>query len=237
LVEKPLSNNLDGVDNLIQSISNNNVVNMMGQSYRFHKGFISLKELLDKKPIGKLFHAIFMGGQFLPEWHPQRDYRKEYSARKNLGGGATLTILSHRLDTVRWFFGNIIKVEGWKTRLSDLEIDVDDNVFILLKTDKDIIIVCQADFIQRKHRQKMIISGEEGHIEADFLKNEIRIFNINNEIEDIINYTFEINDMYIEELKYFFKLIEDNKLMHEINLDAGKRILEIMNDPNIKFLK
>ena len=74
-IEKPLSNNLEGVDNLMEIIDEHNLVAMMGQSYRFHEGFLKLKELLDEGVIGKIFHVNYFGGHYLPDWHPDQDYR------------------------------------------------------------------------------------------------------------------------------------------------------------------
>ena len=55
----------------------------MGHSYMFEKGFKKLKSLLTKKIIGDIYFVNYMQGQYLPDWHPWANYRKEYTARKD----------------------------------------------------------------------------------------------------------------------------------------------------------
>ena len=42
---------------------------------------------------------------WLPDWHPNSDYRREYSARWDLGGGAILD--SHEFDYLTWLLGPV----------------------------------------------------------------------------------------------------------------------------------
>lgn len=231
-VEKPLSNNLNGVDELIGAINANNIVGMMGQSYRFHEGFLKLKNLLDDDVLGKIYHVNYYGGQYLPDWHPDMDYRTEYSARKELGGGVFLTTMSHVFDNIQWLFGDIINIINWKAKLSNLEIDVEDSAFSLIETDEKIIVNTFFDFLQRFQQHKMIITGEKGHIEADFIKNKIKI--CKKDSSSMITYDFDSNRRYVEELKNFVNLVNNNINEHEIDISTGKRILKLIIDSETK---
>ncbi len=204
---------------------------MMGQSFRFHEGYNIVKRMLEEKTIGKIYHANYTGGQYLPHWHPYADYRKEYSAQKKMGGGVLLTSMSHAFDIVEWLFGNIDFLQGWKEKLSSLEIDVEDSVFCLAKTSESAVVYCQFDFLQKEYRNNIRIAGENGHINADFMKHEIEIYDgrsYNN-----IKYAFDQNKRYVDELVHFTKLVEENKTNHELTISRGKRILELINSPNI----
>lgn len=234
-IEKPLSNNLDNVDNLMEIIAENDLVAMIGQSYRFHEGFLQLKELLDRDVLGKIFHVNYFGGHYLPDWHPDQDYRKEYAAQKRLGGGVLLTSASHGFDTINWLFGEIDQITGWKTHQSNLEIDVEDSIFCLIKTRKDIIVQYQSDFIQRENKHQMIVFGEKGHISADFVKNEIEIGVMGENLERIY-YDFDPNKRYVDELIYFTNIIKKKLTKQELDLSVGKKILEMIKNPNIKFI-
>ncbi|MDI3549608.1 MAG: hypothetical protein PWQ15_710 [Methanobacterium sp.] len=230
-VEKPLATDLKDVDKLLKIVKEKKLVSMMGQSYRFHEGFVKLKKLLNQNIIGKIYHVNYYGGQYLPDWHPDRDYRREYSARSNLGGGVLLTTMSHMVDNIQWLFGNIKIINGWKDRLSNLEIDVEDSVFLLFKTDKNVIVNTSFDFLQQCPQHVMIITGEKGHIKVDFNKHYIEICTKNG--SSTLNYEFDSNYRYVEELKYFFKLIENHEEDTEIDLTIGKNVLEILSDPKI----
>jgi predicted dehydrogenase len=230
-IEKPLATDLKGVEELVETVKTKKLTAMIGQSYRFHEGFLKLKEILNDNVIGKIFHVNYYGGQYLPDWHPTRDYRTEYSAKKNLGGGVLLTTMSHTIDIVQWLFGDITTINGWKDTLSDLEIDVEDSVFLLLKTNRNIIINTSFDFLQQCPQHSMIITGEKGHIKADFNKHYIEICKKNDNL--IIEYEFDDNYRYLKELMYFFKMVETNSQNHDLGITTGKNVLEILLDPTI----
>ena len=63
------------------------------------------KQLLDDGVIGRPLSARFFVGEYLPDFHPDEDYRKGYSARADLGGGVMLTLI-HDIDLATWFFGS-----------------------------------------------------------------------------------------------------------------------------------
>ena len=233
LIEKPLSDSLEGTVKLVELARRKGIIGMMGQSYRFHEGFLALKSLLDSGEIGRPLHVSYLSGQYLPDWHPEMDYRKEYAAQKKLGGGVLLTSMSHGFDIVQWLFGDVTKMHGWKTKLSNLDIDVEDSTFCLMKTSRNVIIQCQADFLQMDPRHQMTIVGEKGHIEADFIRNQIRSWTIEKKETRTTNYQFDSNKRYVDELKHFFNLIGEKKADHDLDLAVGRRILELIMDKNI----
>ena len=88
LVEKPLwafpeqHINLDGVKIAV------------GYVLRAHPLLRTVKNILKNK---KIYSCRASCGQYLPDWRPDSDYRKCYSAEKKRGGGV-LRDLSHELD-------------------------------------------------------------------------------------------------------------------------------------------
>lgn len=232
-IEKPLATETKGIDDLVKSIELKKVVVMMGQSYRFHEGYLYLKKILEEGIIGKVYHVTFMSGQYLPDWHPKMDYRTEYAAQKKLGGGALFTSMSHLFDSIAYFFGDINEIIGWKSRLSDLEMDVEDSVFCLTKTEQDIVVMCQTDFLQRTSKHRMVLVGENGNIEADFVKHEISV-EILGDKPSTRQYTFDANKRYIDELKHFVYLIAQGTTKHSLDIYAGKRVVELLNSKAIQ---
>lgn len=232
-VEKPLAVEIEGIDDLIRSIELKKVVAMMGQSHRFHEGYLCLKNLLGEGIAGKIYHVNLFGGQYLPDWHPKMDYRAEYAAQKKMGGGALYTSMSHVFDSIEWLFGEINDLSGWKARLSDLEMDADDSVFCLTKTNRDIVVMCQTDFLQRIPKHRMIVVGEKGTIDADFIKHEVSL-EFPGEKPLVQRYSFEPNKRYIEELKHFIQLIEDGTARHALDIYTGKRVVELLLNDAIR---
>ena len=135
-MEKPLATSCDGLDELVRIVSKKKVITMMGQSYRWHEGLLKLKALLESDELGAVRRVRYVSKEYLPDWHPERDYRQEYAAQKRLGGGALFTSMSHTLDFIEWLFGEIIRIEGRKERLGDLEMDADDTANISRQTQR-----------------------------------------------------------------------------------------------------
>ncbi|NQS89068.1 Gfo/Idh/MocA family oxidoreductase [Patescibacteria group bacterium] len=260
-MEKPLSYSLEKIDDLEKAIKDHNITFMMAQSYRFHEGFIALKKMLDDELIGRIYHVEMAGGWYLPDWHFREDYRKEYAAQKALGGGVLLTSMSHTFDTIRWLFGEIEDINGWKAKLSNLDIDVEDYVSCNIKTSNDVYINVVDDFLSRLPRGEMRVFGTEGFISTNFRENTIRYWKVSEKrflpddprildrgndfikvVEDgimydpslsVLNYNFENNRRYIEELKYFFQMIEQGAKQFDLDISAGKKVLELIFNKNI----
>ena len=85
-IEKPLSHNWAGVEQLMSTVTDNHSITLVGCNLRFHPGLEKIKNLLAENAIGKIIAARVEVGQYLPDWHPWEDYRQSYSARRALGG-------------------------------------------------------------------------------------------------------------------------------------------------------
>ena len=224
-IEKPLSNNLHKTKLLSDIVISNKLVVMMGHAFIFDPGFVKLKLLLQKKIIGKIYYVTYLQGKYLPDWHHRVDYRIEYTARKQLGGGALLTLGSHTFYLIEWLFGRIKKIHGSVVdRISSLEIDVDDSVFLLLNTDKKILVQTQNNFVSPIHQHKMIIEGEQGRIEYDVINKNI-IVSSKHRIRRI-KIVSDPNIRYLEEIKYFLKKLKNNFVDENLDLNSGIRFLK-----------
>ncbi|GAJ19017.1 unnamed protein product, partial [marine sediment metagenome] len=93
-VEKPIADSIEQLRE-IDDYDLNSV--MIGFSLRYNEIINIVKEFIASGKLGKIYKANLYCGQFLPSWHPYADYRKEYYARKDLGGGVIRT-LSHEID-------------------------------------------------------------------------------------------------------------------------------------------
>ncbi|MBE3139991.1 MAG: Gfo/Idh/MocA family oxidoreductase, partial [Thermoplasmata archaeon] len=105
-IEKPLSNNLDGVDELIDRCRKRLLVLLVGYNFRFYQPLQVVHQALQDGQIGRVLSTRAEVGQYLPDWRPAIDYSQSVSAKSELGGGALLE-LSHELDYVRWLVGEI----------------------------------------------------------------------------------------------------------------------------------
>lgn len=161
MVEKPLSDDLSGVNELRQALKDGGGRLLMGFQYRFHPGLIKASELMRSGAIGKPISFRAEWGEYLPGWHPWEDYRQSYSARADLGGGVLLT-LSHPLDYLRWMFGEPETLWGLSAKISQLELNVDDVAEIGMQLQNGMAGSLHLDYYRRPVCNRLEVTGSEG---------------------------------------------------------------------------
>jgi predicted dehydrogenase len=97
----------------------------------------------------------------LADWHPWERYQDFFMASKTLGGGAILDE-SHWLDLMLWFFGMPEKLFAKVEKVSDLEIDSDDNVDMLVFYESGMRVSLHLDLYARPHEKSIQFAGENG---------------------------------------------------------------------------
>jgi predicted dehydrogenase len=228
LIEKPLSSTLDGISELERTVGEKGLVAMMAMCYRFHPVFQQVKSLVASEVIGRIYHVNYFGGHYLPDWHPDADYRIEYAARKKLGGGVVLTSI-HGLDNIRWLFGEVEETHAFVDKVSDLEMDVEDLVTAIFRLKSGVYVNWQTDFLQRANQHRMVIAGSRGTIRADFLTGVVETYSTELGKWYSGRVAFAVNDMYVAEARHFFDCIE-KKLTPEADVKDGHRTLKLAMD-------
>ena len=89
-IEKPLSDKLEGVEQLTEMIERRGLITHIGSNMRFHLGPSLIYQKVKKGELGNLLWAHLWVGMHLPDWHPWEDYREMYSAKISEGGGVVL---------------------------------------------------------------------------------------------------------------------------------------------------
>ncbi len=103
-IEKPLSHNLERVDELVSLVESHNLKAVIGYQMRFHPCLKRLAELVQAKKIGRILSVRAEIGEYMPGWHTYEDYRQIYASRQDLGGGVILSQI-HEFDYLYWLFG------------------------------------------------------------------------------------------------------------------------------------
>jgi predicted dehydrogenase len=210
-VEKPLAVRMEGLDELIEMSKARELITMVGCNMRFHFGPSTIKRLISEGAIGRIISASLDAGQYMPDWHPDQDYRRRYSAQSAMGGGVILDGI-HELDYARWLFGEVIEVFCHGGKLSNLEIDVEDSANILMLFETGFSAMVHIDYVQRSYSRTCKVIGEEGTVAWD----------INGTLECYSSRTgqwevweppkdYTINDMYVEELRHFLSCLDQHK--------------------------
>ena len=218
--EKPISNSRNNLVNILKKADKNNLKIVVGYMLKFHPGLKTIKNMIDSGKIGNILGGQVNFGYFLPNWRPNYDYKKNYFGKQSDGGGIIFEA-SHELDYVRWIFGEIKSVTSVSAHISDLEIETDDYAEIILETNKKSIINIHLDCLEQKYRRNCHIIGTDGSIEWDF-NGKIKINTLEGSEE--ITKKFELNDLYIDELKSFFSQIDNNPQNVNDGWDALKTL-------------
>lgn len=228
LIEKPLSNSLDKVDELQKISRQKSVVIGVAYNFRFYKPFQIIKQALVDQKIGRALSFRAEVGYYLPAWRPQSDYRKSVSALKELGGGALLE-LSHELDYARWLMGEVESISSETGKLSRLEIDVEDTAEIILRFKSGSLGAIHLDMLDQARVRQCRIVGSEGTLVWEGIKHSVTLFTTDKNDGTILQPPGEIdlNDMYLQELRYFLQSVEDHR-EPVVSLEEAKRVLEIV---------
>ncbi len=227
-IEKPVSDNLAGLGELQSALSLSLKPTMVGFHFRFHPVLNQVKTLLESGQLGKPLSARAYWGEYLPGWHPWEEYRRSYAARADLGGGVVNT-LSHPLDYLRWLLGEVETVSAWTAKLSQLELDVEDQADILLRFVGGAVASVHLDYYQRPPSHTLEIICEGGRIFWDNATGEAHIFYAQSSATDLLvpPEGFERNQMFLDEMATFVRLCQGEVLPH-CTLADGIRVQEIV---------
>jgi predicted dehydrogenase len=227
-LEKPLSHNLEGVDELLALVQAKGLVTLVGFNMRFHPGIALVKELLDQRAIGRVVAARAQVGQWLPDWHPWEDYRQGYSARRELGGGIILDAI-HELDYIEWLMDSPVRQVGcFAGKLSCLEINTEDTADILLRFGNGTIGEVHMDYVQRTYSRSCHIIGEEGTIRWDYVKGRVCYYSASEGRWHTYDNPsgWELNQVYLDEMRHFLRCLAGEE-QPAVDLAWGKHVLEI----------
>jgi predicted dehydrogenase len=226
-IEKPLSDRLEGVDQLLGVVREQNLVTLVGCNLRFHPGLIKVKQLLEQGAVGRAVAARIEVGQYLPDWHPWEDYRQGYSARRVLGGGVILDAI-HEIDYVRWMLGEPEEVVCFAGKLSHLDIETEDTAAILLRFTDGTIGEVHLDYVQRAYSRTCHIIGDEGTIRWDYSSGEVRWYSAaRGEWQVFVDPPgWEPNQMYIDEMRHFLQCLTGQE-KPALDVFEAARVLEV----------
>jgi len=227
-IEKPLSHNLLNIEKLKTLATRRKLLVFVGYNFRFNKGINTVKQILKECRLGKVIHISAYYGQYLPDWRPWQDYKKSYTARKDLGGGI-IHDASHELDYVIWLLGKPASIQSQSALTDILSADTEAVADILLTFKENLLAYIHIDFIRREYRRAFEILCENGIIQWSLSDSAVRLFDASTKRWSVIELREEINDMYLEEMKHFIKCIRDGKKSNAIDIDNGISTLRLSN--------
>jgi predicted dehydrogenase len=207
-VEKPLTHTASGLAQMAELCQRGNLISLVGCNMRFHPGPAQVKELLLKNVIGKILFARIQAGSYLPGWRPNTDYRANYAAREDTGGGCILDFI-HEIDLTRWYLGEMQTVFCLAGHLSSLEIETEDVAALVCRHVSGSMSEIHLDYVQRSYERSCQIAGELGTIFWDFTQKQVCWYDGQNSQWTTFSQpeSWLVNQMYLDEMTHFIDCV------------------------------
>ena len=180
-----------------------------------------LKENLN---ISKVYSVRCICSSYLPEWRPGTDYRRSYSASRELGGGVSIDLI-HEWDYLTYLFGFPRDVKSIITKKSALEIDSDD-MAVYIAEYQGFVTELHLDYFGRSAMRKLEIFSEDDTIICDLIGQSIEFTREGRRID----LGGSRDEYQKKELEHFMRIVKretesDNDLKHAcrtLRLAGGK---------------
>ncbi|MCS4227930.1 Gfo/Idh/MocA family protein [Sphingobacterium sp. BIGb0165] len=193
-IEKPLFHNLNH-DKLVQSIVCKGISTYVACNLRFLDSLVFVREFIKGKRINEV--NVYCGS-YLPNWRPNVDFRKVYSANKEMGGGVHIDLI-HEIDYLIWLFGFPKSTKKEFSNVSSLNISAYDYANYLMLYD-DFAASVVLNYYRKTPKRSLEVICEEGECSVDLLKNEVRW---NDEL--IFSSKQTITDTYLPQMEFFIE--------------------------------
>ncbi|MFZ4621892.1 MAG: Gfo/Idh/MocA family protein [Bacteroidota bacterium] len=228
-IEKPLDLSLARVDELIALIEQKSLIDMVACNFRFDAGLRMMKERMENGSIGRILRLQASFGQYLPDWRPSTDYRKNYAAKKETGGGVILDRI-HEFDYVHWLMGTVASISGYASRIGDLEIETEDNADVIYRHTTGAVSNIHVDYLRREYQCSCEVSGSEGIMVWNFKQRSLLQFEASNKqwTDLSADIPADINDMYVKELKYFTDCVASRNTTFNTVVNAAEVLRTVL---------
>jgi spore coat polysaccharide biosynthesis protein SpsF len=228
-IEKPLAARLDGVAEILEEIRRQKVVSFVGYNLQFHPAVKVIQEMLESDRLGTPLSFQAQVGQWIGDWHPDEDYRTSYVARRDLGGGVSLT-LSHEIHLAAALLGPAQGIYCLLTPSDRLNLDVDVLSDLMIQHLSGAISQIHLDMIQRPAHRQGTISCEQGWISYDLIAKTV-LMQTQDQTESVSVWSdanYDSNQSYLDELQTFLNFVREGRVRHEHDAWRGARSLAII---------
>lgn len=217
-IEKPLFHQLGAFEKkVVQEIRKEEIITYTACNLRFLDSLNIIKKEINGARINEI---NVYGGSSLPSWRPGTDFRKSYSARKEMGGGVHLDLV-HELDYLYWIFGAPVKANSILKSNSSLEIDAVDYANFLWEYDgfcANIIL----NYYRKDAKREMEIVTSDHTFTVNLLSNKI----FKNGVE-IYSSDQKITDTYLLQMEFFRNEVLSGNQMDFNTIEEANKILNL----------
>ena len=204
LCEKPLSDTLEGIDELTRTIAETGRQFMVALCFRYHEGLLKAKRIVESGRIGRLVSIRMLMGEHLPDVRP--DYRDLFTAKYS---GAF--DLMHEIDLAVWYAGQPVRgVACFSGTYSDIGIEAPDLVEMAIDFEDRRMAAVHLDFFQRPRRRLTELMGTNGVVTVEFARwdrSTVACFDAAKGVWEQDEFTTDRDDMFRAEDREFLEAV------------------------------
>jgi predicted dehydrogenase len=161
--EKPPAMKVEELDNVFDALKSSGKVLKYGFNHRYHYSIMEAKKIIDSGKMGRL---LWMRGVYGKAG--SIDYDKNWrNFKKYSGGGILIDQGIHMLDLMRYFSAEKFNKINSYISTSYWDIKVEDNAFVLMQSDNNVIASLHSSATQWKHKFLLEMCFEEGYLNLD----------------------------------------------------------------------
>lgn len=224
LIEKPLSNSLDRLDELQALTRDAERIVMVAHCFRFHEGLLRAKRMTDEGRIGRILSVRCVMGEYIPEVMP--DYRDSYIFHYS---GAYE--LMHDIDLALWFANQKpVRVFGVDGTFGDSGMKSPDLVEMIIEFEDRCAASVHLDFFQRARHRQTELYGTKGTIYVEFARWDrctVSVYDAETREWTHNEIVTDRDDMFRAEDAAFLNAVATRTLA-PIDINAGRLAIEVM---------
>ena len=225
-IEKPLSNSLKKIDNLLEAKKDRIIE--IGCHLRSDSRLSELHRILvDNK---KIAGYRFCMGQRIDQWRPEMDYKTLASVQADRGGGALFELV-HMIDLAVWNFGKAKRVSAFLGKRSRFELECDDYTILNIEHENGILGQIEIDMLSPIYRCDIEVIGLDAvyklKLNGGLLKivseNDVKILPINRNESD------ERNQLFIRHINHFMSCVKSRSIRPKCTLEEAIECQRILS--------
>lgn len=166
LIEKPLTSNLNDIEEFFQLVNKSGCRVNVVCNMRFHPAIEALQKNI--LMVGDIVFVESYFGNYLPNMRPGVDYRDLYCSRRAEGGGVVLDAI-HEVDYLCYLFGELRLEHSYIDKLTNLDIDVEDFALLRLKSSNGALVNLTLDYLRQFKERGCSIYGTNGTLSWESL--------------------------------------------------------------------
>lgn len=214
-IEKPVFDKTDIETSLFEELKD--TICYVACPLRYSAALQYVKQNID---FSKSFSVRAISSSYLPDWRSGQDYRKCYSAHRDMGGGVGIDLI-HEWDYLTWLFGTPIETYSIQRKISNLEIDSDDVAIYIGRTSKTSIEL-HLDYFGRSMIRTLEMFLPDDTIRCDIEDGRIEYLRI----DRVIQLPSERNEYQMREIEHFFEIL-NNKIENDSTMEHAFHVLKL----------